>query len=184
MPLRRSFRNASTTLCRDKKFMLQVLELAPSLIKMVAPRLRNDFDLCLLAFSGEQRAVETEVNRRRRLRSGGDSSEYTYVQEFRSKVSRSLSAHATFSTIVLPGISQNPDSGCTLASLNQGAATSRSYKKRMADFLDVPTGKRLRFHRQADRNLDAVLSGIANQSDEVSSDEHSSESSDEDDDSR
>jgi len=36
----------------DKKFMLQVLEAAPSLWGQVAPELRDDLDLFLLAFSG------------------------------------------------------------------------------------------------------------------------------------
>lgn len=157
-----SFGNASMKLRRDKKFMLQILEIAPSLLEMVVPELRNDFDLCLLAFSGYQSAVRTEVDRRlerMQERNHPDRTEYDYLDEFRSEVSEHLNAHTIFSTIVLPAISQTPDSGCALTVLNQGAETSRSYKKRVAEYLDVPTGKRLRLRRQADRNLNNVLDG-------------------------
>jgi len=157
--LQASFAGASLVLRGDKKFMLQVLEIQPSLCRHVAPELRNDFDLCLLAFSGEQRAAQIEVSRRQSLRDEqrDRNDEYGYVETFRSQVSGRLNAHKRFSTIVLPAMAQTTDSGCTLAVLNQGAETSRVYKKRVAGYLDVPTGKRLRLHRQAANNLNAVL---------------------------
>lgn len=83
-----SFGNASEELRNDKKFMLRVLEAAPSLCGHVAQSLRNDFDLCLLAFSGPRRAANDEVLRRRR--EGGNNLEYKYLAEFKSVVSDHL----------------------------------------------------------------------------------------------
>lgn len=153
-----SFRNASLALRSDRKFMLQVLEIAPSLLSEAGPQLRKDFDACLVAFSSEQSVVQSEVVRRQALVEDGHGfSEHDYVELFRSRVSAHLGEHRTFTTILLPAMSQTTESGCALAVLNQGAETSRSYKKRIAEYLDVPTGKKLRLHRQAARNLNAVL---------------------------
>lgn len=156
-----SFGRLSWSLRRDKKFMLQVLEIDPSLFRFVDPRLRSDFDLCLLGFSGDPNVVEVDMAQRESAyEAGDDPEESNYLDEFRSQVSTHLNAHKTFTTIVLPAMSQTTDSGCPLAVLNQGAETSRAYKKRMAEYLDVPTGKRLRLHRQASRNLNEVLGSV------------------------
>lgn len=142
---------AAQSLLRDKKFMLQILEIDSPLGVEVDPELRNDSDLCLLAFSNES-AARSEVSIRRQR-----SNEYDYLEEFRSLLLEHLNAHRIFSTVVLPAMSQC--SGCTLAVLNQGAETSRSYRMRVAEYLDIPTGERLRMHRQALNNLDNVLDG-------------------------
>lgn len=42
---------------RKKEFMLPVLELEPSLVGLVAPVLRNDFDLLLVTGSDEADVV-------------------------------------------------------------------------------------------------------------------------------
>jgi len=136
--------------------MLLVLEINQSLIDVVAPELRNDFDLCLLAFSGEPYAAEMDFLRRHRLMMDEEdvNSEYQYLGRFGAKLSIRLRAHRDFSSVVLPGMSQTAGSSCSLAILNQGEGTSRNYEKRIADYLGVPTGKKLRLHREASRNLD------------------------------
>lgn len=155
-----SFQNASMEIRLHKKFMLQVVEIEPYLIEAAAPSLRNDFDLCLLALSDVESVAQAEIGRRRALRHGdrGDTNnEYSNLGTFRSRVAENLNAHEVFSTVVLPAMSQPTDSGCTLAGLNQGTETSRVYKKRMADYLGIPVGKKLRRHRSAMHNLNRVL---------------------------
>jgi len=170
----RSFVNASVTLRRNKKFMLQVLAIDPSLAWAVAHEIRNDFHICLLSFSGENEhctasgeLVLQEVQRRRHKyhrRQHNYRRELDKLENFRSILTTRLDAHSIFSTILLPGISQTPDSGCTLAVLNQGAETSFKYKKVIAELLDVPTGKQLRLHQQAFDNLNEALAVISNES--------------------
>ena len=58
---------AAAFIRRDKKFMLQVLQADGSLWATIEPELQHDFDLSLLAFSGEQLVskVEAAVQQRR-----------------------------------------------------------------------------------------------------------------------
>jgi len=148
-----SFRESSASLRNDKKFMLQVLELRPSLFRLASARLQIDFDLAMLFFSGEEILVQEDVRRRRRMRND------QYIEVFQSEVSAHLNAHRIFSTTVLPAMSlaSNEDSHCTLAVLNQGAETSLGYKKLMAEYLGVPIGKQLGLHRKAFRNLSSPM---------------------------
>jgi hypothetical protein len=120
--------------------------------------LRNDFDLCLLAFSGGREVAQEEVDHREFLgRVTYGSSDFTgqskYVEIFHSQVSKCLQSHTIFSKIVLPAMALSSESGCSLAVLNQGAETSLAYKKRMAEYLDIPTGKKLKLHRKAASNI-------------------------------
>ena len=43
--------------------------------------------------------------------------------------------------------------GTSLSLLSQGPETSTMYKRLLAEFLAIPTGKRLRQLQQADRNI-------------------------------
>lgn len=148
-----SFWQASTSLRSDKKFMLQVVGLRPSLFKTAFGRLRNDFDLALIFFSGEESLVQEEVCRSRRERNTHA------VDAFRFELSARLNAHRIFCTTVLPAMSlaRSNDPHCTLAVLNQGADTSLGYKQLIAEFLGVPVGKQLGLLRQASRNISTVF---------------------------
>jgi len=74
---------------------------------------------------------------------------------------KELEMHKTFFSTFLSGISSRVDeSGAgrsSLSVLNQGAETALGYKKLTAQYLDVPTGKRLRLLRHAHRNLTVAM---------------------------
>jgi len=120
------------------------------LCSLVGKKLRNDFDLCLLAFSGSEKVARDEVVRRREADENFDC-----IVSFVSLVSERLRAHDTFTSILLRSISQDPN--CSLTVLNQGPETSLRHKQVFAENLGIPTGKQLRLHRQAYRNVNAVL---------------------------
>lgn len=143
---RLSFQRASPTLRNSKKFMLRALQIQPLLIEFAGPDLEDDFDICLLVFSDRASAGFEFRRRLRRLQQGN------YVYDFKAEVKAKLALHNVFSSVVLPPISIASD--CSLALLNQGAATSIAHKKLIAEFLGVPSGKKLRQLRLASRNLD------------------------------
>jgi len=147
-----SFEKASMSLRGNKAFMLRVLNLEPSLLEFVAPVLRNDFDLCLVAFSGKESVVQNEVSR---CQDQNDKFDFIWIS--RSQVLELLNKHSTFTSTVLPAMSQQTNSGCSLTTLDQGSETSYRYKKKIARYIGVPTGKHLRLLRQALRNLNEAL---------------------------
>jgi len=149
---RLSFQHASLSLLNNKEFMMRAVELQPSLIEYIttSPALRYDFELRLNIFSfscNHDRAVqEVEI---------WAEEEHAYFRAFQSEVNSQLFANEVFTSLVLPAISL--DSCCALALLNQGTSTSLGYKKLIAQFLNVPTGKQLRMLREASSALDVVL---------------------------
>jgi len=98
---------------------------------------------------------------------GQRANDYENLEAFRSHVFEGLLVHNIFSTLVLPAMLQMVDSGCPLAVLNQGAETACVYKKRLAEYLDVPTGKKLCLHLQALHNLDKVLDDADDESERI-----------------
>lgn len=134
------FKKASSSLRNKKSFMMKVVEIQPSLFECAGPRVQEDFDFQLLVFADP---LHTQVELNNSILSG-------QVESFKAEAYAMLTAHQKFCSLVLPAISiMNVDSGCALSLLNQGTATALAYKKRIADFLNVPTGKQLRLLRQA-----------------------------------
>jgi len=70
-----------------------------------------------------------------------------------------LKVHETFCSTLLCGMVCS--SGSALMALDQGTETSLAYKKKIAAFLDVPTGKKLRRLRRADSNLTEIMGPLS-----------------------
>jgi len=134
-----SFRNALPSLTNDKAFMMQAIELNPNAYHAAAEDLRKDFDVWLVAFGSfkDRHPHITKETWTTTLRQS--------VTEFVPRVKAELQCQETFSQTLLFGMTQNPRASQTpLALLNQGEVTAVSYKRAIAEYLDVPTGKRLR----------------------------------------
>jgi len=72
-----------------------------------------------------------------------------------------METHDTFFRTVLRGMSQSVDSlGSGLSVLNQGTETSVSYKKLIAQYLDVPSGSQLRMLSRASDNITWAMEAI------------------------
>ena len=143
----RSFSQASITLRGDTDFMLQVLEHDPALLIYASEPLQQDTDIQLVAFgSATVKPVEVYL-RRSSGRPGVD-----WARAFLQHTERLLTEHQVFLATVLMGMSPNmvrSESSSTLTVLDQGNETSVSLKKRVAEYLGIPTGSKLRQLRQA-----------------------------------
>jgi len=153
----RSFEYASPALRSDKGFMLQAIEHNPNIYHACPDQLLADFDVFLTAFggtAGKYPAITEESWMRLR----------GVIRQCGLRVEEELVKQETFVKTLLCGISlHHPNTTPTtaLALLNQGEATALSYKRLIAEYLDVPTGKRLQMLRQASRNLACALSSLA-----------------------
>jgi len=147
-----SFRHALPSLTNEKTFMLQAIELNPNAYHAAAEDLRKDFGVWLVAFGSfkDRHPHITKQTWTATLRQS--------ITEFVPRVKAELQRQETFFQTLLFGMAQNPRVSQTpLALLNQGEATAVNYKRAIAEYLDVPTGKRLRMLRESSRNLASVL---------------------------
>ena len=135
-----SFRSASPTLRGDKAFMKRIIVLAPSLFCCATGSLVGDYDLALISFADSELVVEDY------LLSGGSSDA---VHAFLSTAMADMETYSTFCSTVVFGMSRHVDSGSTLSLLVQDTETSDCFKKQIAGYLGVPTGKKLRLLRRA-----------------------------------
>jgi len=145
-----SFEFAAPFLRRNKDFMLQVLEIQPMLLRSI-PRLapmRQDFDILLQAFGRSRAAIEHYL----KVGSPTLSETAQNVASFQAGVQELLQVHESFTKTVLLGMSA-ASTESILSRLDQGAETSLSHKKILAEYLNVPTGKKLRLLRQARTNV-------------------------------
>lgn len=148
-----SFQHASQTLKTDKAFMLKAIALNPNVYHTAPQSLKNDFDVWLLAVGGTA-GQHPLIDQRK----------WTALREtfvtFIARVRAELQNYETYQGTFLFGMTQQqPDNALTL--LSQGEATSLNYKRLVAEYLDVPTGKRLRMLRKAVTNLVAVFETVA-----------------------
>jgi len=143
-----SFAQASISLRSNKEFMLAILEIDPSLFPCATAELQHDFDVQILGFSGSRETVL------RYMQSGGSDlwcRNEVVVGQFCERAHELLAAHETFTTTVLFAIS-SAGSGSPLSLLDQGSETALSHKRLIAEFVEVPTGRKLRHLRQAYEN--------------------------------
>jgi len=150
---RESFSKASLALRDNKAFMLEALEHSNSLLQCATVFLQHDFDIIVRACAGPCDGVEYYLDHR-----NYDGQDDIMIQ-FRTRMARELNLHKTFCATVLHGISSCSGSSeaSSLSVLNQGEATSVSLKMLIAQYLDVPIGKRLRLLRTAHKNLSGAM---------------------------
>jgi len=147
-----SFKLALPALTSDKEFMLQAIALNPDIYHTASAELKKDFDVWLTAFGGTPGKFPA-VNEENWTGLRGT------VADFISCVETELQNHQTFVCTLLFGMNQQ--SGSALHLLNQGEPTALNYKRLIAVYLEVPTGKRLHQLRTATTNLASVLKDVA-----------------------
>jgi len=142
--------------------MKQVVAVKPILFCCAVGGLAYDFELALSAFAHSADVVHTWLSKpwmREEADAVTDDREFAvqWLRSFQNRLQETLELHHVFMTTTLIGISQTRDSGSSLAVLNQGSVTSTIYKRRIADYLDIPTGKRLRTLRRAAENIEVAF---------------------------
>jgi hypothetical protein len=148
-----SFGFACETLLNDKAFMTQIVELNPLLIKCLLhnSHLRHDFDLVLLSLAGSGDAAREYLIRSPMLEPTINPGAMVRM------IDDNLALHDSFvKTIVCSTSTVVGTSVCPLSLLSQGTETSANYMLLIAEYLGVPTGRKLRLLRRAEENLKSV----------------------------
>lgn len=150
----KSVRRASADLRRNRSFMQRTIALAPASYACVHPNLGRDLDLALPGFSQSIQVVydwyHSSVDEfRPRHR--------TWIQSVPQSLQAMIDEYDAFVVTVLGGMSWGTNPGSTLSILDQGDETSIQYKMRIADFLGIPTGKKLAQVRSALFNVKEIL---------------------------
>lgn len=142
-------RRASATLLADKDFAMAVLEERPNAFFSFDHTITGDLDVAILGRTGFpdfREACEGREGVPRNLAT--DTTE---------KVTSLLAAHKSMQALLL-GIS---DTSSALSMLDLGHETSLGFKKLIADFLDVPVGRKLRHVRKAALATETFLIDLA-----------------------
>ena len=159
-----SFREASSPalLRSDKDFMMQVLQIDPTLFVCASSSLQKDFDVIVAAFAKLHYwdAVQIVEDDRQDL-----------AKDFEAQATRRLDLCETFYATVPFGVMRKGSSGSAapLSMLNQGTETSASYVKLIAEYLGLPTSvggttEQLRLVRRArDKVKDALEDRLAHE---------------------
>jgi len=157
-----SFQHASPRLKDDRDLILRAVQTNPYVLFKASTRLQRDVDVVILAigccgsdsfFPQEYMHKHTEDRR--------------WLNQLYSHCVSILRQREIFVTTILPCLSlvrpanntsntnnnTHQGGGCPLTILNQGPETSQVYKRQLAEYLDVPIGKRLKYFRQASNVL-------------------------------
>jgi len=162
-----SFNQASVTLRSDKGFMQKAIELDPDLFCCTAGTpLRYDCDLALQAFAISSDVVigwmQAELEDSDSDYDYDSAEDIRFVRWYHRRLQEMLQARDDFVQTFLCGISQSvnntaADGSSNLTVLDQGSETSVAYKRRIAEYLGISTGKKLRQIRQAVANIQDAL---------------------------
>ena len=140
------FERVPAPLRRKKTFMLQVLEKDPELYTAVDSSLKDDFDVLLRAFAGDDPG---SVAKSTMIKSRASRNNSTLIG-FSARVRQLVNNKQLFSG-VLYGMSSKSNS--KLRALDCGAETSVALKRSLAEFLDVPIGPNRKYLQLAHENL-------------------------------
>jgi len=137
---RETIQFASPALRENKDFMLQVVKRDTSLLRFAPIHLQQDFDLALLAFSGDPGRVARYFDPAHSTYEGRDK----FARQFIESIKAMPKMRKIFQSTVLPLINHTDPSGqaSALSILNQGVETSSGYMKLLQDFL-VPSAKQV-----------------------------------------
>ena len=132
-----TFGCCSQELRADKDFMMQAVKLCARLFHTASDALQTDFDLAVWAFANCPWFCYEES------RQGQRPETMFFLRVTETRIRKKLLAYDIFVQTVLPGMSMYAGSQCRLTLLNQGTYTSLVYRKRSAEYLDIPTGTEL-----------------------------------------
>jgi len=155
-----SFKSASRALLNDKSFMLKVLQHDSGPFQCLPEHLQQDIDLVALAFSSDVKMAKQFLHTypdRVDYERGPYRKHVEFLKSQRSRMEALLEKYDNFSSVVLFGMSQGANSGSALALLDQGPVTSLNYKRAIASFLEVPSGKDAHLFRKACRNISTII---------------------------
>ena len=140
---------------RDLSFVYEVVEQNPSLHKKIKGPMRWHPKVMTAAFA---KSLEVTLNAVSELY---DTGENRRIERYLAFLRRELTPFETFSSCILANMLSTQtvqDTGTSLTLLNQGCETLVHYKRLLADFVGIPTGKWLGQLKQAEANILLVMS--------------------------
>jgi len=136
--------------CNDIAFMSNLLERAPELYPNVFGAAKFDQTVMTIAFSGDSATAESAITDLHLY--DGES----VIRDYLCYLYKQLEPYRTFVSCILGNMLSTQSmetTGTRLTLLNQGLETSTRYKKLLAEYLGILTGKRLCQLIQAERNV-------------------------------
>jgi len=141
-----SFSKASESLRSNKDFLREALKLDPNLFDCAVQSLQHDLKLAVFVFANPRFSFD-------RYLSVGRNHRRALIRGHSIAIASHLIKYDEFFAL-LCGVSS---ASSTLSVLNQGTETSVNYKRRIAEFLDVPTGQYLcQLRRAGARSREAL----------------------------
>jgi hypothetical protein len=139
-----NFNEVSSSLRGDKEFMLKAVALEGRVFGDAEGDLRHDFDLALLAFSQDQRALELY----------SDGKDFEFMVSFTETVRRKLDEYDTFMNVVVSNILRPIDhASCPLIFLNQGSETLKIHTAMISSYLGLPKEEEVARLQKVSNNL-------------------------------
>jgi hypothetical protein len=136
----------------DVDFMTQVVERNPDLCSHAIGKARDPW-VMVTAFSS---SLDFALRDLLHARLNDDRNDETIGNVLLAFVRDQLSSYKTFSSCILGNMLSTQsmaETGSTLTMLNQGPETCLEFKKTLAAYLSIPTGKLLSRLRRAERNI-------------------------------
>lgn len=142
--------NPNLALMSDKSFLFKACMVEGRVWTLIEDEeLKHDLDVALAAFgSSPYLPYECALGE-----------DFSFLVKFARTVRNYLQVHSTFMKYILGSIDtadvddQRGNSDCPLGLLNQGRETSLVYKKRIAEYVGLPSGERLRLLRSTSEKL-------------------------------
>jgi len=126
--------------------MLKAIGADARVISDVEDELRHDYDLALLAFSQDRRALHFYSS----------EEDFEFMVSFASTVRRKIAEYDTFTKVVVYNIvdrQKKRNASCTLSLLNQGPETARCHLDMISSYLGLPSEAELAMLCKASANL-------------------------------
>jgi hypothetical protein len=134
-----AFQCSTETLRSDKSFMMKALDLDPWLFEAATAKLKNDIDIQMLVYSHQ-----IFENNELALENLGIDHMGWEIDHYAQEKMKAYDGFMSFLCCVKCDMtSEKP-----IALLNQGPTTSMAYYRLVAEYLEVPTGLKLKYVRQ------------------------------------
>jgi hypothetical protein len=134
----------------NKDFMLQAIGHKASHFFHASSALQKDFHIVVAALARSQSFQDVFSMASRFLRCHTTPA---FIHSIRARVRAKLAVRDCFMRVVLPAVSLGNRDSCCLRLLQQGNETETSFKKLIAEYLDVPIGREYSVLRKASKNL-------------------------------
>jgi len=137
----------------NKAYMTKAIENYPPALGFVAPNLKGDFDLAVSALATDEGAAVFFAESVDDFFPDGVNNDQFWFS-IAGMVREKLMGHDLFVKLVLGSICFSDKKPSNFATLDQGEATSFEFKKRIAEYAGVATGKELGKLRRARKTLE------------------------------